>query len=159
MSDVADTGAQPVMMTDAYVELGGVNLKCLTLEISLAADPNPIELTTMCGRREFPGAEKYHFVAKFAQSFDPGGTHEVLSKALADYRATGAKLEYKVRPMQGRGPAAPDNPEFSGQLTPQAYTVFGGTAGAASEVDIDWTADGPPIEDTGTPPTNGNGAH
>jgi hypothetical protein len=140
--DPAPANARPVMMTDTYVEVNGVNLKCLSLSVSLEVDNNPITQTTFCGVQEYAGPAKYHFVAKFAQSFDPGGTNEVLQAALANYNATGALTTFKVR-AYASNPVAANNPQFSGFLIPMAYNVFGGDAGNASEVDIDWTATGP----------------
>ena len=142
LADPAPANARPVMMTDTYVEVNGVNLKCLSLSISLEVDNNPITQTTFCGVQEYAGPAKYHFVAKFAQSFDPGGTNEVLQAALANYNASGALTTFKVRPYASN-PVAANNPQFSGFLIPMPYNVFGGDAGNASEVDIDWTATGP----------------
>jgi len=148
LADPIETNARPLMMTDTYVEVNGVNLKCLSLSVSLEADNNPITQTSFCGVQEYPGSTKYHFVAKFAQSFDPGGTDEVLSAALAAYQTSGTYTTFKVRPY-GSNPIAANNPEYSGFLIPQPYTVFGGDAGNASEVDIDWTSQGPWTKNTG----------
>lgn len=147
MPDVAAPNAQPVMMIDAYVELGGANLQCLCEQVSLTADPNSIAVTTFCGIADYPGAVKWHFVAKFLQSFDPGATDDTLASALAAYKSAGTLCAFKVRPYGSR-PASPSNPQFEGKLIPQDYTVFGGTAGAQSEVDIDWTMTGPPTRTT-----------
>jgi hypothetical protein len=148
LADPLPSGAQPLMMTDTYVEINGVNLKCLSLSVSLEADNNPISQTTFCGVQEYPGPVKYHFVAKLAQSFDPGGTDATLSAAVTAYAASGTLAAFKVRPYGSR-PVAANNPEFSGFLIPLPYTVFGGDAGNASEVDIDWTATGPWTKNTG----------
>jgi hypothetical protein len=147
MTDVAPVVANPVMMTDAYVELGGANLMCLCEEISLTADPNPITITTFCGITEYPGPVKWHMVAKFLQSFDTGATDDTLTNALAAYESAGTPVDFKVRPYASR-PIGPNNPSFEGTLIPQAYTVFGGAAGAQSEVDIDWTMTAPPTRNT-----------
>ena len=148
LADPVETNAQPVMMTDCYVEVNGVNLKCLTLSISLTADNNTIAQTTFCGVQEYPGPVKYHLVAKFAQSFDPGGTDSVLAAAVAAYQQAGTLTVFKVRPF-GTRPVGANNPELGGFLVPLPYTVFGGDAGNASEVDIDWTATGPFTRNTG----------
>ena len=46
------------------------------------------------------------------------------------------------------------NPSFEGTAIPQPYTLFGGAAGSASEVDLDWTMDSEPdvvtVAGTGT---------
>jgi hypothetical protein len=145
--DQPETGAAPVVMTDAYVELNGVNVKCLTNSVQLTAENSPIEVTSFCGVQEYPGPVKYHLILKLYQSFDQGGTDEVLQAALA----AGVPMPFKIRPMQGRSDAAPDNPEFSGFVIPQPYDVFGGDAGTASEVDIDWILTAPASRNTGTP--------
>ena len=148
MVDPAPANAQPLMMTATYVEVNGVNLTCLTISASLEVDNNPITQTTFCGVQEYPGPAKYHFVGKFAQSFDPGGTDSVLSPAVTAYQQSGTLLPFKVRPYSTR-PVSATNPEFAGFLVPLPYTVFGGDAGNASEVDIDWTATGPWTRNTG----------
>lgn len=146
--DPAPSNAQPLMMTDTYVEINACNLKCLSLSVSLEVDNNPITQTTFCGVQEYPGPAKYHFVAKLAQSFDPGGTDATLSAAVSAYAASGTLTTFKVRPYGSR-PVAANNPEYSGFLIPLPYNVFGGDAGNASEVDIDWTATGPWTKNTG----------
>jgi len=157
LADPLPSGAQPLMMTDTYVELNGVNLKCLTLSISLTADNNPITQTTFCGIQEYPGPVKYHLVAKFAQSFDPGGTDSVLAAAVTAYQTAGTLLPFKVRPYSSR-PVSATNPELAGFLIPLPYTIFGGDAGNASEVDIDWTATGPWTRNTGSVAATGASA-
>jgi hypothetical protein len=137
-ADPPDFSGQSVMMTSTYIELGGVNLRCLGLSMSLEADGKPIEQTSFCAVQEYPGPVKFHMVAKFAQSFDPGGTFQVLEAGLTAYQTSGTPLAFKVRPYYQR-PVSSSNPEFAGFLIPQEYNVFGGDAGTASEVDIDWT--------------------
>jgi hypothetical protein len=140
-SDPLPPTATPVMMTDTYVEVGGANLKCLAEEVSLEAENKPIEVTTFCGVTDYPGPVKYHFKAKFVQSFDPGATDATLSAALANYQSSSTPVPFKVRPYASR-PVSATNPQYSGFAIPQPYTVFGGAAGAASEVDIDWIMTG-----------------
>jgi hypothetical protein len=141
LADPAPPTAAPVMMTDTYVELNGANLKCLCEEVSLEAENKPIEVITFCGVTDYPGPVKYHFKAKFVQAFDPGATDATLSAALANYQSSGTPMPFKVRPYASR-PVSVTNPQYSGSAIPQPYTVFGGAAGAASEVDIDWIMTG-----------------
>ena len=54
MAGPVETNARPLMMTDTYVEVNGVNLKCLSLSVSLEVDNNPITQTTFCGVQEYP---------------------------------------------------------------------------------------------------------
>ena len=148
--DPTPSDATPVMMTDTYVQLGEANLKCLCESISLTADNNPITVTTFCGVSEYPGPVKWHMVAKFLQSFGADGTDATLAAAVLAYQTDGTSLAYKVRPVASAPPST-TNPQFEGERIPQEYTVFGGDAGSASEVDIDWTMTGPPTRNiTGT---------
>jgi hypothetical protein len=139
--DPTPPDAVPVMMTDAYVEIGGANLSCLGLEVSIEPELKPIEQTTFCGVKDYPGPSKWHFKAKLAQSFSAGATDETLQAALAAYKADGTPCDISVRPT--KAVASPTNPSFETSAIPQDYTVFGGAAGAASEVDIDWICDAP----------------
>ena len=82
--------AAPLIMTDAYVEVNGVNLRCLTLHAEYNPEDKPIDVTTFCGITEYPGPIKWHFVAKFAQSFESGATDATLYAAVQNYQATGA---------------------------------------------------------------------
>ena len=137
MTDVAPPVATPVMMTDAYVEINGANLSCLTLEVSLTAENKPIEVITFCGVQEYPGPTKYHLICKFLQSFDTGATDDTLQAALAQWATAQTPMDFKIRPYKSRA-TSPTNPEFTGSVVPYPYNEFGGAAGTASEVDIDW---------------------
>ena len=141
LADPVAPTASAVMMTDTYVEVNGANLKCLAEEVSLEAENKPIEVTTFCGVTDYPGPVKYHFKAKFVQAFDPGATDATLSAALANYQSSGTPMPFKVRPYASR-PVSVTNPQYSGFAIPQPYNVFGGAAGTASEVDIDWILTG-----------------
>jgi hypothetical protein len=147
LADPVAPTAAPVMMTDTYVEVGNANLKCLAEEVSLEPENKPIEVTTFCGIQDYPGPVKWHFKAKFVQAFDPGATDATLSAALAAYASGGTPVPFKVRPFASRVVSA-TNPQFSGLMIPQPYTIFGGAAGAASEVDIDWIMTAPPTRST-----------
>jgi hypothetical protein len=146
--DVDVIPTEGVMMTDTYVEIGGVNLRCLCESVALVPDLNPITVTTFCGVQDYPGPVKWHLTATFVQSFGDGGTDAALSEALDNYLATGTTCPFKVRPFSAR-PVSPTNPEYSGELIPDFYQPFGGDAGAASEVEIDWSMTGRPAKDTG----------
>ncbi len=135
--------ATPTIMTDAYVQIGTANLSCLGLEVHVDADNKPVEITTFCGVKDYPGPTKWHFKAKLAQSFDTGATDATLSGALQAYVTAGTLCPIKVRPYKSRA-VGPTNPSFEGNVIPQPYELFGGTAGSASEVDIDWVYDAPP---------------
>lgn len=143
LADPVAPTATPVMMTDTYVEVGGANLKCLAEEVSIEPENKPIEVTTFCGVQDYPGPVKWHFKAKFVQAFDPGATDATLNAALNAYTSSGTPCAFKVRPYGSRV-LSTTNPQFSGLMIPQPYTIFGGVAGAASEVDIDWIMTAPP---------------
>jgi hypothetical protein len=147
-ADVAPPVAtSPVMMTDAYVEIGGANLSCLGMEVEIAPENKPIELITFCGVQDYPGPVKWHFRAKLAQDFSVGSTDATLTAALSAYATAQTPCAFKVRPHKS-SPASPTNPSFEGSAIPQPYTLFGGAAGTASEVDIDWIMSGPPTKVT-----------
>src|SRR6516162_5782445 len=87
-ADIAPPAAiAPVMMTDAYVEIGGANLSCLGLSVSIEPENKPIEQVTFCGVTDWPGPVKWHLKAKLAQDFSTGSTDATLSAALAAYNA------------------------------------------------------------------------
>jgi hypothetical protein len=141
--------ATPLVMTDAYVEVNGVNLRCLALHAEINPENKPIDVTTMCGITEYPGPIKWHFICKFAQSFDVGATDATLYAAVQNYQNTGAPSTFKLRPHASTIASA-TNPVYSGQVIPSPYRYIGGDAGALSEVDIDWVMTGPPNKDTGS---------
>jgi hypothetical protein len=143
LGDLPETAANPVIMLDAYVEIGAANLSCLGMEVSIEPENKPIELTTFCGVFDYPGPVKWHFKAKLAQSFDPEGTDATLQAALDAFAASGAVVPFKVRPYKSR-PISATNPSIEGNAIPQPYAIFGGAAGNVSEVDIDWILDAPP---------------
>jgi len=143
MADVPEVVTEKVMMTDTYVEVNAINLQCLCESVTLEPENKPIEVTTFCGVQDFPGPVKWHFKAKFVQSFGTGGTDDALDSALTAYQSAGTTCPFNVRPIAGR-PISDTNPQFSGEMIPQPYTVFGGDAGNPSEVDIDWIMTGAP---------------
>jgi hypothetical protein len=146
LGDVPEpTSIAPVMMTDAYIEIGAANLSCLGLEVSIEPENSPITQTTFCGAKDYPGVVKWHFKAKLAQDFSAGSTDATLTAALDAYASTSALVPFKVRPYKSRAISA-TNPSFEGNAIPQPYAVFGGAAGSASEVDIDWIMDAPPTK-------------
>jgi hypothetical protein len=142
-TDPTPPAATPVIMTDAYVQIGTANLSCLGLEIHVEPENKPVEVITFCGVKDYPGPTKWHFKAKLAQSFDTGATDATLYAALQAYVSAGTLVPIKVRPYKSRV-VGPTNPSFEGNVIPQPYELFGGTAGSASEVDLDWIFDAVP---------------
>jgi hypothetical protein len=141
------TSIAPVMMTDAYVEIGTANLSCLGIEVSIEPENKPIEQITFCGIVDYPGPTKWHFKAKLAQDFSAGSTNETLQSVLAAYQTAQTACPFRVRPYKSR-PVGVTNPFISGNAVPQPYAIFGGAAGSASEVDIDWIMTAPPTQET-----------
>jgi hypothetical protein len=143
---VAATGT-PLVMVDAYVEIGAANLSCFAMEVSVEPELKMIDVETFCGITSFPGPTKWHFKAKFAQTYDTGAVDATLSSALAAYKTAGTVTPFRVRPHSGKAVAA-NNPFFSGTMIPTDYAWFGGAAGATSETDIDWILTAPPAKVT-----------
>lgn len=141
--DPVPVEASPVIMTDAYVQIGTANLSCLGESVSIEPENKPVELTTFCGVKDYPGPVKWHFKAKLVQSFDAGATNDTLYSALQAYEAAGTLVPFRVRAYKSR-PVSTTNPSFEGNAIPQPYTLFGGDAGNVSEVDLDWIMDAPP---------------
>lgn len=127
--------AEPLMMDSVLVEINGEPIECLANDVEVAADVPKVPATTFCARKDYPGQTMWHLVAKFYQSFDAGGTDEILTAA-REAGKTGP-VPYKIRPKSG--PISATNPSFEGFLIPTAYSLLKGAAGALSEVDIDWS--------------------
>jgi hypothetical protein len=140
--------ALPLILNDTYVELGGVNLRCLAGHIEVAPENKPVTVTSFCAEVDYPGVTKWHIRLTFHQSFDTGAVYDTLAAALANYNATGQPVPFKARPYSSRPPSA-NNPVISGMATPQPFEVIMGDAGAASQCQIDWTLTGPPSVDKG----------
>jgi hypothetical protein len=138
---------QPVILDRASLVLNGVELACVLSHIEITPDVSTTEITTMCGRKEYPGSVRWTLGATLYQSFDPEGTHETLMACLA----AGGPVPYSVMPRRGE-PVAPTNPEFWGDVIPQPYTLLSGDAGEASTVEIEWSIEGNPLEQI-NPPT------
>lgn len=146
--DPPDTTGQPLILTNAYFELTGVNLRCLVNHVEVAPDVKKVTVTTLCNEQDFPGAEKWSLKMTFQQSFDVGAVNDTLTAALAAYRANGTPANFKIRPFYSR-PASANNPIISGFAIPEAFPLIVGDAAAASEVQIEWTLTQPATVDKG----------
>jgi hypothetical protein len=140
--------AQPLVLNDAYFELGGVNLRCLVQHLEVTPENKPVTVTSFCSETDYPGVTKWHLKVTFYQSFDVGATYATLNAALASYNASGTPVNFKARPYSSRV-AAVNNPIISGLAIPQPFDLIGGDAGAASQVQIDWNLTAVPTVDTG----------
>jgi hypothetical protein len=140
--------AQPLILTDAYFELNGVNLRCLVKHIEVSPENKPVPVTSMCGEVDYPGVVKWHLKMTFYMSYDIGATYQTLQAALNAYNASGTAANFKARPYSSRIASA-NNPIISGFAIPQPFDLIIGDAGAASEVQIDWNLTTPPTVDMG----------
>ena len=100
-------------------------------------------LDTMCGSVDYPGSVKWSLIATLYQSFDPDATEETLSAAVAfgeavPFELVGLQVEARRRRQ----------PEWSGMVIPQPYAPISGDAGDASEVEIEWSVVGEPLQET-----------
>ena len=140
--------ATPLVMNDAYFELGGVNLRCLVQHLEVSPENKPVTVTSFCAETDYPGVTKWHLRVTFYQSFDVGATFDTLTAAYNAYVASGAPVNFKARPYSSRI-AAQNNPIISGLAIPQPFDIIAGDAGAASQVQIDWNLTTAPTVDHG----------
>jgi hypothetical protein len=142
----------PLIMEDAYVEIGGNDLSCVCLEVSITPEVKTVEVMTFCYVQDYPGPIKWHFTAKFAQSFDANSTHDTLTTAWQNWDGTAAfqnTAPFTVRAHQTPA-ASPTNPEWTGSLIPQPVTKIGGAPATVCEIDIDWSCLAEPTINIGT---------
>jgi hypothetical protein len=142
----------PLILTDASLkisddgtEAGLTELACVLNHIELSPDTTVTTLDTMCGSRDYPGVVKWSLLATLYQSFDPAATEEVLSAAMAAYRADGSLVPFEIVPYKSQ-PVSATNPSWSGELIPQDYSPINGDAGDASTVELEWSLAAPPVK-------------
>jgi hypothetical protein len=140
--------AQPLILNDAYFELGGTNLRCLVKHLEVAPENKVVTITSFCAETDYPGATKWHLRVTFHQSFDTDATFDALDAAHDNYVATGNPVPFKARPYASRPPAS-NNPVISGLAIPQPFPYLMGDAGAGAEVAIDWNLTAEPTVDRG----------
>jgi hypothetical protein len=145
MADPIEAPGTPIVLNNAYFELGGVNLRCFVNHMELSPENKLVTATTMCAETDYPGATKWHLKMTFYQSFP--SVYGALSAALANYNANGSPVPFKMRSYNRA--AASDNVEFDGLAIPQPFPLLVGDAGALSEVQIDWSLQAPPTSATG----------
>jgi hypothetical protein len=139
----------PLILTDAYFQLNGVNLRCFVKHLeACAVDVQKVTVTTMCARTDYPGTEKWTLKVTFYQCFDPGTVYDTLSAAVAAYKANGTLSTFQARPHSSQVAGA-NNPIISGSVVPTSFPQMEGDAGAASEVVIEWDLQAPPNVDKG----------
>jgi hypothetical protein len=133
----------PLILTDASLKIDDTELACVANHIELSPDTTVTTLDTMCGSKDYPGTVKWSLIATLYQSFDVDATEDVLSAAVAAYKAAGTLPTFDIIPYKSR-PVAADNPSWTGELIPQDYSPINGDAGDASTVELEWSLAGVP---------------
>ena len=134
----------PLILNNGYFQLGSANLSCSVKHLEAAFPENKlVTVTTFCNEIDYPGVTKYHLRATLYQDFSPGSVFATLNAALQAYQASGTPVSWSARPYASQVASAA-NPIISGLAVPQPFPAIVGDAGAASEVQIDWTLLGPP---------------
>jgi hypothetical protein len=126
---------EPVILSNASLMINDVELACLLNEVSLEPEIDEQEVTTMCGKKVYPGAVQWTLNATLYQSFDVDGTWEVLSQAVT----AGINATFSLRAFRDQA-VSTTNPEWFGEVIPQPFTVLSGTAGEPAEVELEWSA-------------------
>jgi hypothetical protein len=142
---VATPPPAPVILTDASLKINGTEMQCVLTHIELAPTTNVTTINTMCGSREYPGTVRWVLTATLVQSFDVGATEETLSGAVDAYQSAGTLATYEVMGYAAR-PISATNPTWTGNVIPQDYPPLNGDAGNASEIQIAWSCDAPPVK-------------
>lgn len=124
----------PLILYNPELTINAVTLKCLMSHIELVPDVSVVEIKTSCGVKEYPGTVKWTLKASLYHSFDPEGTNEVLTAAVA----AGVPVPFTVVPSAGN-PVSATNPEYSGELIPQSFAPLSGDIGDASSIDLEWS--------------------
>ena len=123
---VAVSAGKPFTLTKAYVELDGVDLTCLTNHLVMKPDVTKETAKSICGSVDYVGTVKWIFGLTLYQSFeDETATYQVLQGAVD----AGVACPYIVRPTKAA--ASMSNPEWSGLVNPEPFTIFDSEAGRA----------------------------
>jgi hypothetical protein len=139
------TEPMPVILTNASVKIGGTELACTASHVELSPDTSITTLDTFCGSKDYPGTVKWSLIVTLYQSFDTGSTEDTLSAAVAAYKVDGSPVTYEVAAYRYR-PIGPDNPSWSGDVIPRDYAPINGDAGAASQIDLEWSCTAEPTK-------------
>lgn len=127
----------PVILYNPDLSISGKTLRCALSHIEMTPDVSTIEIKTACGVSEYPGSVKWTLKASLYHSFDPAGTNEVLTAAVAGAVA----VPFTVLPSSS-APASATNPRFYGNVIPQPFTPLSGDVGDASSFDLEWAITG-----------------
>jgi hypothetical protein len=155
--DPTPPAASPLILNDAYFELMGVNLRCLTAHLEVSPEVKLVTVTSFCAETDYPGSVKWHLRVTFYQSFDTGATYDTLNAAYQAYAASSSPVPFNCRPFSSRVASA-NNPIISGFAIPQPFDLMNGDAGAASQIEIDWNLTQVPSVDHGSVAATGGNA-
>ena len=128
---------EPVILYNPDLTINGKTLRCELSHIEMNPDVSTVEVKTACGIKEYPGTVKWTLKASLYHSFDPLGTNEVLTAAVA----AAAAVPFTVLPSSSK-PISATNPQFYGSLIPQPFTPLSGDVGDASSFDLEWSITG-----------------
>ena len=129
--------ASPFILYNPELIISGTSLRCLMSHIELNPDTTVLEVKTACGVTEYPGATKWTLKASLYHSFDPDGTNEVLTAAVAGR----VPVPFSVIPDAGQ-PISDTNPEYTGELVPKPFPPINGDAQDLSAVELEWSIKG-----------------
>ena len=147
--DAVAPAANPLILNNCYFELGGVNLRCTVKHLEACfAENKLVTVTTFCNETDYPGVTKWHLRVTFYMDFTAGSVYQTLNSAVVNYQTNQTPVNFKARPYFNSVTSA-TNPQISGLVIPQPFTMLIGDAGAASELAIDWNLTGPPTVDNG----------
>lgn len=150
MSAPVVSAGTPFTLTKAYVAVADVDLTCLTNHLVIKPDVTKETAKSICGSVDYTGSVKWLFGLTLYQSFeDETATFQVLQGAVDG----GVPVPVIVRPHSG--PASESNPEFTGLVNPEPFTIFDSEAGSLVTVEIEWTWVEEPAHSFGAPAGNG----
>jgi hypothetical protein len=128
---------EPVILYNPDLAISGKTLRCELSHIEMTPDVATIEVKTACGVKEYPGSVKWTLKASLYHSFDPAGTNEILTAAVAG----GVAVPFTVLASSSK-PVSATNPQFYGYVIPQPFTPLSGDVGDASSFDLEWSITG-----------------
>ena len=102
--DPAPPVVAPLILNNAYFELGGVNLRCTVKHLEACfAENKLVTVTSFCSETDYPGVTKYHLRATFNQDFSTGSVFATLNAAVLAYQANQTPVNFKARPVRVDG--------------------------------------------------------
>lgn len=126
------------VLTNARLEVNGVNLSSWTRSVELSIERDAPEQTTMgdTTKRVIAGLMDWSVTATFAQDFGSGAVDATIWSAFS----AGTPVTVKVRPTQGAISAT--NPEYTGNAIIVSYNPVSGGVGDFHETQVEFKAAG-----------------